>query len=320
MKEIIDAMRRTAAQLLADGAVHMVIGYGHGSMAGAARPVFITAPEEVGKLTFGPFCAQSLVKYLTDYAHSPGRVAICVKGCDMRGINRLISDGQFAREKIYLLGLSCQGLLAPELVEQIAPDAQILDVELKPQTVVLHLAGGEQVSFTLPGSLREKCLRCPGPLPEGCDCLIGESSIVTPAADNFADLVELENMTLAERGAYWDAYFAQCLRCYACRQVCPACTCRSCVFDRQSPPWVSRKASLGENTVFHLTRAFHVAGRCVDCGACQQVCPVGIPVHLLNRKMIKDMSELYGISVAELVAGGPGALGSFDRSDPEEFM
>ncbi|MGQ9556792.1 MAG: 4Fe-4S dicluster domain-containing protein [Desulfurispora sp.] len=320
MKDIIEAMRRKAAQLLSDGTVHLVIGYGQGSMAGVSRPVFISRPEEAEQLTFDPFCAPSLVKYLTDYASAPGRVAICVKGCDMRGINRLITDGLVARENLYLLGISCQGLLDPALVEQVPGDARIKDIEVTAGAVMLHLAGGEKLRLELPGSWREKCLRCAGPLPEGCDCLIGESSVVPLAADNFADLAELESMSLAERGAYWDAYFARCLRCYACRQVCPACTCRSCVFDRQSPPWVSKKASLGENTVFHLTRAFHVAGRCVDCGACQQVCPVGIPVHLLNRKMIKDMSELYHIPVNQLVAGGSGALGSFDRSDPEEFM
>ena len=41
-------------------------------------------------------------------------------------------------------------------------------------------------------------------------------------------------------------------------------------------------------------RAFHVAGRCTDCGECSRVCPQGIPLHLLNRKMIKDIDEFYG--------------------------
>ena len=46
--------------------------------------------------------------------------------------------------------------------------------------------------------------------------------------------------------------------------------------------------------MFHIIRAFHVAGRCTDCGECSRVCPQHIPLHLLNRKFIKDMNELYG--------------------------
>ena len=49
-----------------------------------------------------------------------------------------------------------------------------------------------------------------------------------------------------------------------------------------------------EENMFHIIRAFHVAGRCTDCGECSRVCPQGIPLHLLNRKFIKDIDELYG--------------------------
>ena len=46
--------------------------------------------------------------------------------------------------------------------------------------------------------------------------------------------------------------------------------------------------------MFHIIRAFHVAGRCTDCGECSRVCPQNIPLHLLNRKFIKDINEFYG--------------------------
>ena len=47
-----------------------------------------------------------------------------------------------------------------------------------------------------------------------------------------------------------------------------------------------------EEKMFHIIRAFHVAGRCTDCGECSRVCPQHIPLHLLNRKFIKDIDEL----------------------------
>ena len=46
--------------------------------------------------------------------------------------------------------------------------------------------------------------------------------------------------------------------------------------------------------MYHIIRAFHVAGRCTDCGECSRVCPQNIPLHLLNRKFIKDINEFYG--------------------------
>ena len=49
-----------------------------------------------------------------------------------------------------------------------------------------------------------------------------------------------------------------------------------------------------EENMFHIIRAFHVAGRCTDCGECSRVCPQKIPLHLLNRKFIKDINEFYG--------------------------
>lgn len=46
--------------------------------------------------------------------------------------------------------------------------------------------------------------------------------------------------------------------------------------------------------MFHIIRAWHVAGRCTDCGECSRVCPENIPLHLLNRKFISDINEFYG--------------------------
>jgi ferredoxin len=46
--------------------------------------------------------------------------------------------------------------------------------------------------------------------------------------------------------------------------------------------------------MFHIIRAFHVAGRCTDCGECSRVCPEGIPLYLFNKKFIKDIDTYYG--------------------------
>ncbi len=69
--------------------------------------------------------------------------------------------------------------------------------------------------------------------------------------------------------------------------------------------------------MFHIIRAFHVAGRCTDCGECSRVCPQGIPLHLLNRKFIKDMNEFYGEYQAGAEVNLRAPLVDYTLDDPE---
>ena len=116
-----------------------------------------------------------------------------------------------------------------------------------------------------------------------------------PESNRFEEVAKLESMTHEERFEFWRGELSRCIRCNACRNVCPACTCQKCVFDNPNSG-VAAKANTTdfEENMFHIIRAFHVAGRCTDCGECSRVCPQHIPLHLLNRKFIKDIDELYG--------------------------
>jgi Na+-translocating ferredoxin:NAD+ oxidoreductase RnfC subunit len=64
--------------------------------------------------------------------------------------------------------------------------------------------------------------------------------------------------------------------------------------------YTSQKVAVNdfEESLYHIIRAWHVAGRCTDCGECSRVCPEHIPLHLLNRKFVKDINELYGDYIA----------------------
>ena len=72
-----------------------------------------------------------------------------------------------------------------------------------------------------------------------------------------------------------------------------------------------------EENMFHIIRAFHVAGRCTDCGECSRVCPQNIPLHLLNRKFIKDINEFYGTYQAGEDPGAKPPLGTYTKNDRE---
>ena len=142
-----------------------------------------------------------------------------------------------------------------------------------------------------------KCKTCKGKDFEIFDEIIDDEESKQPTAimDRMEGVTALENETAQERFDFWRNELSRCIRCNACRNVCPACTCEKCVFDNPASS-VASKAPVTdfEENVFHIIRAFHVAGRCTDCGECSRVCPQHIPLHLLNRKFIKDMNELYG--------------------------
>ena len=138
----------------------------------------------------------------------------------------------------------------------------------------------------------ERCHVCKGKEHKIYDELIGESKD-TKDADRFAEVEKIEAMSPEEKFAFFQSQLSKCIRCNACRNVCPACSCRKCVFDSNKFD-SAQKANVDsfEEKMFHIIRAFHVAGRCTDCGECSRVCPQGIPLHLFNRKFIKDIDDI----------------------------
>ena len=140
-----------------------------------------------------------------------------------------------------------------------------------------------------------------------------------PGKGSFADLDALLALPPDARMAWWAAEFARCTRCYACRQVCPMCYCERCVADKNRPVVIDTAPTSIGNFAWHITRAFHLAGRCVGCGACNHACPVGIDLRLLNMAVHRAVDQQFGFNVV----GDPKAespIGSWAPADHEEFI
>ncbi|MFX1401570.1 MAG: 4Fe-4S ferredoxin, partial [Promethearchaeota archaeon] len=100
---------------------------------------------------------------------------------------------------------------------------------------------------------------------------------------------------------------------------CPMCYCNLCFVDQNKPVWFGKTTDLPDIIVFHLIRALHLAGRCVACGACTSVCPMGIDLNLITRKLEKIAKERFdftsGIDFEQL----PPMM-SFKMEDEQEYM
>lgn len=109
---------------------------------------------------------------------------------------------------------------------------------------------------------------------------------------DFSDLAEIERLPEEERFQYWMKQFGKCIKCYGCRNICPACFCPVCTLEDAS--LIKPGGMPPEIPLFHLHKAFHMADRCIDCGLCEEACPMGIPVRRLYRKVRKSVKDLFG--------------------------
>jgi ferredoxin len=107
-------------------------------------------------------------------------------------------------------------------------------------------------------------------------------------------LEKLSNMTAAQRWDFWVTELSPCFKCYACRAACPMCYCHKCTVEFNQPQWIPVPAHDLGNVEWHMMRAIHLAGRCVDCDACYNACPLGIPLNLLNKRILLDAKEHFG--------------------------
>jgi len=75
---------------------------------------------------------------------------------------------------------------------------------------------------------------------------------------------------------------------------------------------------LSDVMAFHLVRILHVAGRCVQCGACARACPMHIDLRTLGQKLEKDMRAWFQYEPGMDLASRP-LLGTFQPDDSQDF-
>ena len=310
-------MKKKAIELLQSGEVARVLGWKKGEFDYDITPAVFESAEEIeNEFIYNSLCSPNLSKYLVKESRKEGKTLIFLKPCDSYSLSQLITEHRVIRENVYAVGIECYGKTDADTIKEkgikgitkITENDGVLNIET--------LYGTEKIPVY--EVLRERCVNCKSKKHPVYDELIGEEGETVDDCERFDEVAKIEAMTPEERFAFFRNELSRCIRCNACRNVCPACTCEKCVFDNDASGIAQKAASDSfEENMFHIIRAFHVAGRCTDCGECSRVCPQNIPLHLLNRKFIKDINELYGNYQAGENIGNRSPLTDYTQSDAE---
>ncbi len=314
-----DMLLEKAVSLLNNGTVSSVLGWRAGEFDYDVTPSVFSSEEDLkNNFVWNDFCGANFSKYLVSKTiKAEEKILVFLKPCDTYSFNQLLTEHRFDREKVYAVGIPCEGMVDVSKIKEKTGEG-ISGVETDGETLkVTTIYEDAPVSVSFADVLAERCINCKSKKHVAYDELLGEDGEVLDS-NRFDEVERLEKMTPDERFAFWQNELSRCIRCNACRDVCPACTCEKCVFGNPDSG-VENKAAANsfEEKMFHIIRAFHVAGRCTDCGECSRVCPQNIPLHLLNRKFIKDINEFYGEYQAGAEEGSRAPLVNYTTGDLE---
>jgi len=309
-----DNIRKISAKLLKDCTVEMVIGFRKGTVPMMNEPHFAKTPEDVDKLVWDSNCGINLANYLTDRNE---KIGILAKGCDSRNIVTHIIENKIKREQLIIIGVPCTGMIDKRKINAMF-DSEINEV-VESENGITVSGNDFKAELKKEDVLQQNCSVCIHRNPVIYDELVAELVEEQNDVDRYQDVNEIEALSAAEKSKYFDDLLAPCIRCYACRNACPLCYCPTCFVDESRPQWVGKSQDPTDVKTFHFLRAFHCAGRCTDCGACERSCPVGINMRVFTKKLEKDCLELFDWEAGMSLDVRP-PLDTYKPGDPDDFI
>jgi formate dehydrogenase (coenzyme F420) beta subunit len=314
MLSYAEKIREIAGRLLTSGVVEMIIGFRQGTIPMMNEPHFAKTPADVPKLVWDSHCGINLANYLTDRKEKIGIVA---KGCDSRNIVTHIIENKIKREQLVVIGVPCRGMVDKRKIALKCPGE--ITAVTETEAGIIATGNGFSQSFEKKDVLQHNCALCIHRNPVIHDELVAPLVEEQAGVDRYADVRAVEAMTPEQRWKYFEDLLAPCVRCYACRNACPLCYCPTCFVDESRPQWVGKGQDPSDVRTFHFLRAYHCAGRCTDCGACERSCPVGINMRVFTKKLEKDCLDLFGWEAGLTLDVRP-PLDVYRPNDPNDFI
>lgn len=333
MEKIEKQLREEAKKILADKKVDVIVGYEQGTLPLIATPCFITTPEDADRLVWNAFCTHNLAKYVHDIlsAHKEAQnkirnledrrqkvVGVVARGCTTRSLVIHLQERQYSRDEIVILGVPCAGYIDRKKLSITLSGEEVLEGMVDSDTLKVKTASGD-TQLVLTDVLADNCLTCCFNNPVISDIACGDAAPAMAADKEYDKITAHEALPLDQRWSCFVKEMGKCIRCYACRQACPSCYCKICFVEQTQPQFMGITDNPSDTQVFQILRLFHMVGRCVDCGSCISVCPMGVDLRTFLKKLDKDALELFkhraGTSLED-----PPPLSTYSEHDQDDFI
>lgn len=305
-QQYTEKIREVAKRILSEKKADVVIGFKNGTEPMTTEPCLIKKASDVDKLIWNEHCRLNLTNYVKG---RKDKVAVVAKGCDSRNLVNHIIEKQIKRENLYIIGVPCNGM-----VDKFATEGLCREIETQKKPDVIYIE-----------TLQDNCKTCIKRNPVIFDEMIAEPvkervwTKEEKLKERFESVNKIEAMSESDRWSFFNDMLSSCTRCYACRNACPLCYCPTCFVDESRPQWVGKGVDPVDVRTYHFLRAFHCAGRCTDCGACEAACPMNIKVRLFTKKLDKECFESFGWEAGMSLDERP-PLDVYKVNDSENFI
>ena len=74
---------------------------------------------------------------------------------------------------------------------------------------------------------------------------------------------------------------SRCIKCYSCIENCPVCFTAGDELKKDT--LMIKRGELPPNPMFHFRRFAHISDSCINCGQCEELCPMDIPMALFSH-------------------------------------
>jgi formate dehydrogenase subunit beta len=287
-----------------------------------------------------PINSARLISKLTD--QNPGKkLGLVIRNCELRAMNELIKLQQINNENLVVIGVDCFGTFSLPDYAKLSFEEENITLELL-KNIKDNKGTGDGVGIDN-YQIRDTCAICQHPIPSTSDITIGvlgtdinKELLIQGNSEKGEEILEKLSLTETEvppsRAMAIEAYIkgnterreevvkeilaeidsmpkllsalATCIKCYNCREACPICYCKECIFDTSafnpSPNQFINKAEKKgiikmpmDMLLYHITRMNHMITSCVGCGQCESACPNEIPVAKIFTALGDKIQDIF---------------------------
>jgi formate dehydrogenase subunit beta len=319
--DVIGSANDFLRYLLSSGKIQALLVPQNTPSKKVAFPVLISDPKKLHADIVAPILPAStaaMVSKMTKVQPPSKPIGVVMRSCQIRALVELVKLNQASLTNIVIIGVDCPGTFPintyTEFPEEKTPTQFLLEAWTK--------KSDEAEKY-----FRSACRVCKDPIPTNADIILGfygadiEKEIFVEAhsevgknilkelpledekegKDREKAVKEIRDEKDKKRAAFLkekegvkgidkvSEFFDKCVNCHNCRQACPICYCKEClfdssVFDAEAYKFLRRAEIKGlfkmpnDALLFQLGRMNHMILSCVECGLCEQACPNNIPL------------------------------------------